>query len=180
MGSRYSAILCPSDRKCHDMVRPGGECCSEELLSASDKAVPSFTQDIYPILKRAVMISWVVEQKNRYHGAGGNFLSPGRLSKLADNSEEARASREGVFKWLMKPNTHVDPNTPPPQLPPTMPKVNSGLDPDNPERGEYTALTEDQYNMMERWSRGDFHADWTGEPIPVPFEKHPWNKDPMR
>ena len=142
------------------------------------KAVPSFTQDIYPILKRAVMISWVVEQKNRYHGAGGNFLSPGRLSKLADNSEEAKSSREGVFKWLMKPNTHVDPNTPPPQLPPAMPKVNSGLDPDNPERGEYTALTEYQYTMMEKWSRGDFHADWTGEPIPVPFEKLPLEQRP--
>jgi hypothetical protein len=135
------------------------------------KNVPSFTHDIYPILKRAVMISSVVEQKNRYHGAGGNFLNPGRLSKLADNSEEARPSREGVFKWLMKPNTHVDPNTPPPQLPPAMPKVNSGLDPDNPDRGEYTALTEYQYTMMEKWSRGDFHADWTAEPIPVPFEK---------
>jgi hypothetical protein len=30
-----------------------------------------------------------------------------------------------------------------------MPKVNSGLDPDNPEQGEYTALTEYQYTMME-------------------------------
>jgi len=27
------------------------------------KNVPSFTQDIYPILKRAVMIHWVAEQK---------------------------------------------------------------------------------------------------------------------
>ncbi|SEK55934.1 LodA/GoxA family CTQ-dependent oxidase [Nitrosovibrio tenuis] len=142
------------------------------------KKVPSFTQDIYPILKRAVLIHWVVEQKNRYHGSAGNFLSEARLSKLADKSEEARPSREGVFKWLMKPNTRVDPNTPPPDLPPAMPKVNSGLDPDNPERGEYTALTEYQYAMMGKWSRGEFHADWTSEPVPVPFEKLPLGQRP--
>ena len=83
------------------------------------KDVPSFTRDIYPILKRAVLIHWVVEQRNRYHGDAGNFLNEARLSKLADKSEEAKPSREGVFKWLMKPNTRVDPNTPPPQLPPS-------------------------------------------------------------
>jgi hypothetical protein len=95
------------------------------------------------------LIHWVVERANRYHGGAGNFLNEARLSKLADKSEEAKPSREGVFKWLMKPNTRVDPNTPPPPLPPAMPKVNSGLDPDNPEQGEYTALTEYQYTMME-------------------------------
>ncbi len=142
------------------------------------KDVPSFTRDIYPILKRAVMIHWVVERANRYHGGAGNFLSEARLSKLADKSEEAKSSREGVFKWLMKPNTRVDPNTPPPPLPPAMPKVNSGLDPDNPEQGEYTALTEYQYSMMEKWSRGDFQADWSTEPAPVPFEKLPLEQRP--
>ena len=59
-----------------------------------------------------------------------------------------------------------------------MPKVNSGLDPDNPEKGEYTALTEYQYAMMEKWSRGDFHADFTTEPAPVPFEKLPLEQRP--
>src|SRR3954452_2665149 len=66
------------------------------------KAVPSFTRDIYPILKRPVMIHWVVERVNRYHGDAGDFLNEARLSKLADKSEEARPLREGVFKWLMK------------------------------------------------------------------------------
>ena len=120
----------------------------------------------------------MVERANRYHGDAGNFLNEARLSKLADKSEEAKPSREGVFKWLMKPNTRVDPNTPPPPLPPAMPKVNSGLDPDNPEQGEYTALTEYQYTMMEKWSRGDFHADWPGEPTPIPFEKLPLEQRP--
>ncbi|WON73347.1 LodA/GoxA family CTQ-dependent oxidase [Nitrosospira sp. Is2] len=50
------------------------------------KKVPSFTRDIYPILKRTVLISWVVEQSNRHHGVSGNFLTPARLIRLADKS----------------------------------------------------------------------------------------------
>ena len=37
------------------------------------KNVPSFTHDIYPILKRSVLISWVVEQSSRHHGRLGQF-----------------------------------------------------------------------------------------------------------
>lgn len=140
--------------------------------------VPSFTRDIYPILKRTVMLHWVAEQRNRHHGTAGNFLNVARLSKLADKSENGKSARETVFRWLMKPNTRVDPNTPPPQLPPAMPKVNSGLDPDNPERGEYTALTEYQYIMMEKWSQGNFEADWTVEPLPLPFDELPLEQRP--
>ena len=99
------------------------------------KDVPSFTRDIYPVLKRTVLLHWVVEQENRHHGAGGNFLDAARLGKLADKTETGRSARETVLKWLMKPNTRVDPNTPPPQLPPAMPKLNSGLDPDDPNTG---------------------------------------------
>ncbi|MDQ3186597.1 MAG: LodA/GoxA family CTQ-dependent oxidase [Pseudomonadota bacterium] len=142
------------------------------------KDVPSFTRDIYPILKRVVMIHWVAEQRNRHHGDAGNFLNPARLGKLADKTESGKSARETVLKWLTKPNTRVDPNTPPRQLPPSMPKVNSGVDPDNPEQGEYTALTEYQYAMMEKWSRGDFEADWTAEPVPVPFDELPLEQRP--
>lgn len=142
------------------------------------KDIPSFTQHIYPILKRVVMIHWVVEERNRHHGEAGNFLNPVRLNKLADNTENGRTARETLLSWLTKPNTRVDPNTPPRQTPPSMPKVNSGVDPDNPERGEYTALTEYQYALMERWARGDFVADWNGEPTPVPFDDLPLDQQP--
>ena len=135
------------------------------------KDVPSFTRDIYPILKRVVLILWVVEQRNRHHGDAGNFLNPERLSKLADKTENGKSARETVLRWLMKPNTRVDPNSPPSRVPPSMPKVNSGLDPDNPERGEYTALTEYQYTLMEKWAEGEFRADWVVEPVPVQFDE---------
>lgn len=142
------------------------------------KDVPSFTRDIYPVLKRTVLLHWVVEQENRYHGAGGNFLDASRLGKLADKTETGRSARETVLKWLMKPNTRVDPNTPPPQLPPAMPKLNSGLDPDDPTQGEFAALTEYQYALMKKWSEGNFEADWTAEPIPVELDELPLGQRP--
>jgi hypothetical protein len=37
------------------------------------KDVPSFTRDIYPLLKRPVLIHWVVERANRYHGMRATF-----------------------------------------------------------------------------------------------------------
>ena len=142
------------------------------------KTALSFTKDIYPILKRTVLLHWVVERENRYHGGAGNFLSTQRLTKLADNSDSVKSVRQNLFKMLMKPNTIVDPNTLPPMAPPNMPKLNSGLDPDDPSKGEFAALTEYQYAMMEKWANGDFTADWTGEPVPVPFENLPLDEQP--
>ena len=45
------------------------------------RACASFTRDIYPILKRPVLIHWVVERANRYHGDAGNFLNEARLQQ---------------------------------------------------------------------------------------------------
>ena len=142
------------------------------------KTVPSFTRDIYPILKRTVMLHWVVERENRHHGGAGNFLSSQRFAQLYDNSDAAKPARQRIFGWLMKPNTPVDPNTLPPTMPPSMPKLNSGLDPDDPSNGEFAALTEYQYALMEKWSNGNFIADWTGAPAAVAFDDLPLNEQP--
>jgi hypothetical protein len=59
-----------------------------------------------------------------------------------------------------------------------MPYLYRGLDPDNPLQGEFAALTSYQYAMMEKWSRGDFYADWVTEPAPVPLEDLPLEQQP--
>jgi len=59
-----------------------------------------------------------------------------------------------------------------------MPYVYSGLDPDNPSQGEFAALTNYQYAMMEKWSQGEFHADWVEEPTPVPLDDLPLDQQP--
>lgn len=69
-------------------------------------------------------------------GVSGNFLNPGRRRRLADKSANPRASRQGVFNKLMKPNTSVRPNTAPLRFDQNnMPYVYSGLDADNPSQG---------------------------------------------
>ena len=96
------------------MARPGAECKRAYFFPAPHEKSTSFTRDIYPILKRTVLISWVVEQSNRHRGVSGNFLTPARLGRLADKSGDSKAARQGVFNKLMKPNTNVRPNIAPP------------------------------------------------------------------
>ena len=54
------------------------------------------------------------------------------------------------------------------------------LDPDNPERGEYTALTEYQYTMMERWSAENSMLTGLGNRYLFRSKSYLWNKGPMR
>ena len=140
--------------------------------------VPSFTRDIYPILKRVVLISWLVEKKRRHHNTGENFLNPGRLNRLADKSSVSKPFRQAVFSRLMKPGTFAGSPEKEPPAPQNMPYLYSGLDPDNPSQAEFAALTSYQYTMMERWAQGNFEADWNGEPAPVPFDELPLNQQP--
>ena len=140
---------------------------------------PSFTRDIYPVLKRTGAMQWVSASVRIAHGTGAfqDFLEPGKLRRLADNSDTTRPDREAVFRALAEPNTQVAPNTEPP--PGVMPKLYSGLDPDDTLKGLRTTLTESQYRLMRMWSRGEFDADWTGHaPAPLPFDQIPLEDQP--
>ena len=53
-----------------------------------------------------------------------------------------------------------------------------GWDPDNPTQGEFAALTEYQYALMQKWSEGNLEADWTAEPIPVELDELPLEQRP--
>lgn len=135
---------------------------------------PSFTRDIYPVLQRTVFLQWVSASARSAHGNGAphDFLVPATLARLADNSNATRAEREAVFRALAEPDTPAPANSMPPFG--VMPKLWSGLNPDNPLAGVRTALTDYQYQLMMRWSQGDFDADWTGSPpAPVPFDQIP-------
>jgi hypothetical protein len=131
---------------------------------------PSFTRDIYPVLKRTVNLQWVLEERYRHHGGAGNFLQPARLPQLADKSDRAKQARQVVLGMLTKPNTGAPKVQ---QALRTMPRLFSGLDPDNPTSNEYPAVTEYQYTMIQKWADGDFDADWSGEPDFPSFDDIP-------
>lgn len=140
--------------------------------------VPSFTADIFPILKRTYLLSWVLKGGQRYHGGAGNFLDPSRINAMADNSDASRSARERVFNKLVPPNTSAPRSEVLPDPPKNMPRLYSGVDPDDPSRYEYAALTALQYTMMKRWAEGNFVADWDGEPNFVEIKKLPLDMQP--
>ena len=143
-------------------------------------ARPSFTKDIYPILKRTVFLQWVSTSARSGHGngTGGDFIA--KVSQLNDNSEENKPQRERVFDRLVMPNS----SAPGPQQlssrPKNMPELYSGVDPSVPSDAFlFPSLTGHQYRQMEKWKNGDFDADWPGsEPDPIPFDNLPLEQQP--
>lgn len=141
---------------------------------------PSFTHHIYPILKRTVLLHWVLDEASRHHGAGGNFLDPTRLEQLQDNSNfpATENPRMALFRRLVKPGTQAMQSEVFPQQPPDMPRLYSGLNPANPTTAVFASLTAFQYTLMEKWAQGDFIADWRGEPKMPEFKRIPIQQQP--
>jgi hypothetical protein len=110
----------------------------------------SFTRDIYPVLFRAVMMQWVIQQARTGHSgaAGGNFLSSALFNLLKDNDatpgSAARVAREHV-NGRLRPIGN-------------MPDLFGGLQ-----------LTDTQLAQFKSWAAGTFAADWVGIPVVKPF-----------
>jgi hypothetical protein len=137
---------------------------------------PSFTFDIYPILKRVQELSFVSDPHHQ------NSFTPSYLLNL----DQAR--REFIFDMLVEPGTPAKDKDGkpgfeliPPQGKKSMPKLYSGANPD-PDGGiiwTYASLTPYQYEIMRRWKDGDFSSDWVGEPIPPNFDEIPLKDQPL-
>jgi hypothetical protein len=130
----------------------------------------SFTRDIYPLLARPVGYAWVNTVARTGHGAGRNFLAPGRLAKLSSNADADAAHRQAVFGRLRTPKPGLlDVGQANDGFMPVLAGDGGDRDPEQP----YTWLTllPGQYERMRRWAVGDFLADWPGTPAPaVPLE----------
>lgn len=131
-------------------------------------ARPSFTQHVYPLLSRAVQMSWVQAIANAGHGQGaagaGHFLA--NLAVLASNLPEHQQARERVFARVRNPSlTGDEAKAQATSL--FMPPL-SGDDGDatRDAPGTWLALTRTHYDVLQKWARGDFEADWTGAPAP--------------
>jgi peptidoglycan hydrolase-like protein with peptidoglycan-binding domain len=146
-------------------------------------AIPSFTDDIYPILKRVSLVQWVSAKGMEGHtsGEGGDFLHPDFFTKLASVAASAKPTRQRIFDRLTAPGTEptaAHPFTAKPGENPNMPVLNRGLNPADPSKYVYPALTALQYEMMRRWALGGFTADWNGEPPERALEDLPLAERP--
>lgn len=137
---------------------------------------PSFTHDIYPILKRVQELAFVSDQHHQ------NSFTPAYLLKLD------QSGRESIFARLVEPGTPAIPvegESPHHLLPKdeikNMPKLYAGANPDPNVNIEmvHASLTPYQYEIMRRWKIGDFYADWPGEePTPPNFDEIPLQAQP--
>jgi hypothetical protein len=124
----------------------------------------SFTQDVFPILARAVGVRWVNDLARRGHGQGaaGDLLNPRTLARLASNKPADQPARQRVFARLRNPNlTGAD----------AVRQANLSFMPQlsgdegfttNGEPSTWFSVLPHQYEVMRRWAEGDFTADWTG------------------
>jgi len=124
----------------------------------------SFTQDVFPILARAVGIRWVNDLARRGHGQGaaGDLLNPRTLARLASNTPANQPARQRVFARLRNPNLSGADAIRQANLD-FMPQLSGdeGFTTDD-EPSTWFSLLPHQYEMMRRWADGDFTADWTG------------------
>lgn len=147
---------------------------------------PSFTKDIFPILKRADLLQWVSGSARGGHK--GYVMSSQNLQMLSDiNSNGGKSERKHIFNKLMDPKDAGGASGPQqrPELfsPKNMPYLNSGIDPNNNRIGlsiryRYASLTQLQYDMMQQWSQNNFVNDWNGEPAPVKFNSLSLDEQP--
>jgi hypothetical protein len=114
---------------------------------------PSFEEHIFPILRRAAMYPWVYDNNDvpdppTFHLTFGNFAA---LSQPPAGGNDPNLNRRRtVFKRLRNPNSG-QPNN----IPGNMPRLHSDLG-DGGDGALKLTLTITQFEMIRRWSEGQF------------------------
>ena len=116
-------------------------------------AKPSFTNDVYPILRGQFLTQWVSSKlPNSLYAALQAVIPPPATS----------AQRLAVFQQFRPPST------PPTEATPhLLPAVWTDLFADLTNSGWVDhPLTFTQYNVLQAWAAGNFVNDWVGPPAP--------------
>jgi hypothetical protein len=112
---------------------------------------PSFTNDIYPLLQRAIEVKWVsgmVTSKHAHATLSALIPPPG-----------SKSARSAIFNKLRDPA--LSPNQDAGEA--DMPMIWSDYYTD----GKNQPLTRVQYEYMKKWKDGSFVNDWSGPPHPT-------------
>jgi hypothetical protein len=117
----------------------------------SEPPNPSFTNDIYPILIRAVDMKWVSAMAAPHHSTLSDVIPPPGTGP----------ARQAIFERLRDPSIPLD-QTSDGDMPMIWSDIynSAGHDSSQP-------LTKIQYNMMRKWKDGSFTNDWAGPPVPT-------------
>ncbi len=128
---------------------------------------PSFTNDIYPLLKRAmgvrdVHISGTTGNPNYHKRLLGNW------GLLATNSPEGARLRNGIMFMMRDPDDQIVKWD---AMPRGLGDEYTALDanPDSPSPRSFLSLTRIQLALLREWGAGNFIEDWPGaEPTFTP------------
>jgi L-Lysine epsilon oxidase N-terminal/L-lysine epsilon oxidase C-terminal domain len=127
------------------------------IRAFNPKFTPSFTQDVYPLLRRALDYRWVIAEAEA-HSDGGLF----DLTRLAaaPQAGETPASnpRAKVFARLRDPDNLTAPGGR------SMPRLHNDCIGNVPPETLRFSVTRYQFFVMKQWAAGKFMADWAGKP----------------
>lgn len=115
---------------------------------------PSFTEHIYPLLRRFCDMQWV---NYGFHiqfgwGAPHDFLRPAYFAQLAGNREEYAEVRRQIFTMFRNPASQILDVEGWPQV--------YGDDLPSERPGRFLSITKTQYTFLRKWAEGRFIADW--------------------
>lgn len=136
-----------------------------ELGPKPIKPKPSFTEDIYPILRRTADLRWVTGRAYRAHGKDrlADYSSYEALQSLANAelAKEPNSPQSHVFQRIRNPN--LDPESPEAanqanlSYMPALSGDEGSIRLGQPKR--WMHLTKSQYAALQQWSVGDFDND---------------------
>jgi hypothetical protein len=125
---------------------------------------PSFSEHIYPILRRLTATQWVNAgfARDFGFGTGNDFESPAMIKRLNDPGEASSALRHSIFAMFRGASyPHPQPATAPAFYGDAITLNTSTTDP-----REWMAVLDTQYGWLEKWASGDFHADGVRPDLP--------------
>jgi hypothetical protein len=141
-------------------------------------ARPSFTHNVWPVLRRLAGLEWVNKGFAAQFGWGGPnaFGDPALIARLAQQPGKVDMwgeLRRQVFNAFRIPQP-VDMNP----LPwPWIYGDAMNVPADSPR--QFTSLTATQWGWLQKWAAGDFVADWDpARPVPHHLEQVPLEEQP--
>lgn len=126
-----------------------------KLLGLEPPSPPSFSRQIFPLLKRNVQYQWTnlaVLQEYGW-GSGHSFLNPTRLSQLANPGRRFEPVRRELFDRFRNPDFAT---FQPGLLPPCYGDATT-LPPSS--NRQFQAVLPNQYAWLEQWANGEFIPD---------------------
>jgi hypothetical protein len=142
---------------------------------------PSFTTDIYPLIKRAIGARDVHQsgttENPQYHRR--LLIKFGSMSALSGpNAQEGEMLRKGIFD-MMRNIDDPDPKAKWDKMPRGLGDFYTSLyqDPPNASPNCFVSLTRIQYAMLREWASGSFIDDWPGAEPAAAAKQNPTPDD---